>query len=338
MAGQKKDRALVDSSGSNQSQPPGRPSNPSWPVSLLRKIQGQLEKRRAKQKQEAPADRAAKSTARATWAIAALTLAAIAVGVSQYVIFNRQLDEMRRTREGGDESMAAQIRIMQDQAKAMQTQAEVSRQALLASDRPWLQVAGFNVERLQTDQQNVYTWTDLKLRNVGHSPALDIHIAPVLMPSLSVTEEAAEVVRICREAKTRSYSFYNSVVFPGEDRTYFPNETLFDLDIASIQRRKEAKVKDQRVQQRDMLGDGPAEAEAQRVMDLPLRDGLTLLGCVTYKSATGGDVHATSFGLDLLRSCPEGPIKMCAFEFSQPAILPHDELTERPLLGASYAD
>ncbi len=207
-----------------------------------------------------------------------------------------------------------------------------------ASDRPWLQVAGFDVERLQIDQQDIFIPTDLKLMNVGHSPALDIHIAHVLMPSLSTTEEASEIVRVCKQAKAISYGFYNSVVFPGEDRMYHPNETLFDLDIASIQRRKEARVRDQRVQQRDMMGEGPAEAEAQRVMNLPLRDALTLLGCVTYKSATGGDVHATSFGLDLSRSCPESPVGMCAFEFPQPAIVARDGLVERPLLGASYAD
>lgn len=217
-------------------------------------------------------------------------------------------------------------------------QADTARKALLASDRPWLQVADFKVGRFQIDDQYVFIGTDLKLKNVGHSPALDIHIVPVLMPSLSVTEEASETIRICKEAKASSFNFYNSVVFPGEDRTYIPNETLFDLDIASIQKRKEARVREHLTQQRSMMGDGPAEAEARRVMGLPLRDGLTLLGCVTYKSATGGDVHATSFGVDLFRACPDGLLGMCAFEFPQPAIIPHDALVERRLLGASYAD
>ena len=238
---------------------------------------------------------------------------------------------MSNYREGGDQSAGDQMRVMQ-------AQVEISRQALLASNRPWLQVAGFKVERIQIDERYIFIRTELKLKNVGHSPALDIHIVPVLMPSLSTTEEASEVVRICKETKARTYSFYNSVVFPGEDRTYLPNETLFDLDIAVVQKRKEARIKGERVYRREAMGQEPADAEAQREMGLPLRDGLTLLGCVTYKSATGGDVYATSFGLDLNRSCPESPTNMCAFEFSQPAVISHGLLSERGLLGASYAD
>lgn len=302
------------------------------------KINGYLAKRSAEHKKQNSQDRAARITALATVYIALFTLVTVGVSVLAYFVLAGQLNEMKVAREGSDKSSAEQMSVMQAQTKAMQAQVEISRQALLASDRPWLQVAGFKVKRLQIDERYVFIGADLKLRNVGHSPALDIHIIPVLMPSLSTTEEASKIIQICNEAKARTFNFYNSVVFPGEDRTYVSNETSSHLDIASIQRGKEVRVRDNLIQQRDIMGDGPAEAEAQRVMNLPLRDGLTLLGCVTYKFVIGGEVHATSFGLDFSRNCPESPVGMCAFEFSQPAIILHDGLTERPVLGASYAD
>jgi hypothetical protein len=49
---------------------------------------------RAERNKRPVMDRAAESTARATWIIALLTIATIAVGISQYVIFGRQLDVM----------------------------------------------------------------------------------------------------------------------------------------------------------------------------------------------------------------------------------------------------
>jgi hypothetical protein len=63
-------------------------------LGYLAKLRFALQRRRAEKAKLAPADRAALSTARATWAIAILTLVTIGVGVSQFVIFNRQLNVM----------------------------------------------------------------------------------------------------------------------------------------------------------------------------------------------------------------------------------------------------
>lgn len=54
-----------------------------------------FEKRRADKAKESPPDKAARSTANATWVIAFLTLVMISVTISQYVIFSRQLNVMQ---------------------------------------------------------------------------------------------------------------------------------------------------------------------------------------------------------------------------------------------------
>ena len=211
-------------------------------------------------------------TAIFTVIIAAATIWNVVVVRNSLGILQGQLDEMKAARESGD--------------------------------RPWLQSVGLKVKSFRSDGKYVAIWTNLSLKNVGHSPALKVHITTALMPSLSTSEEASEVIRLCRKAKANSYNFYSSIMFPGEDRTYIPNETLFSLDVFT---------------------------------GLPPFADLTLLGCVTYQSINGDEVHATSFGLDLSRRCIESAVGKCAFEFSGPVSLAASDMIESPVLEA-YAD
>jgi hypothetical protein len=71
------------------------PAKPSRLSRAIENIKGYFEKSRAEKQKKGPEDRAATSTARATWAIAFLTLATIGVGISQYVIFDHQLKVMQ---------------------------------------------------------------------------------------------------------------------------------------------------------------------------------------------------------------------------------------------------
>jgi hypothetical protein len=66
-----------------------RPSRLLWSVEYVKRY---LKKRRSEKNKQSAVDRAAASTARATWAIAVLTAVTIGVGISQYFIFNNQLD------------------------------------------------------------------------------------------------------------------------------------------------------------------------------------------------------------------------------------------------------
>jgi hypothetical protein len=68
---------------------------PSWRTRVIENFKCYLQERRSQKKKQTPTDRAAISTARATWAIAILALVTVGVGISQYVIFNRQLNVMK---------------------------------------------------------------------------------------------------------------------------------------------------------------------------------------------------------------------------------------------------
>ena len=165
---------MTDHDGCDQPQTPRDGKKPSRIARSVSAIQSYLKKRRSEKKQQTAADRAARSTARATWFIAFLTLATICVGVSQYLIFSRQLDEMRRTREDGDKSFADQLAVMQAQANAMQGQLD----QMAVDQRPWLSVSNLSVDGLRVFPvgAGVLASATYKVINLGHSPAVAVFI------------------------------------------------------------------------------------------------------------------------------------------------------------------
>lgn len=85
---------MTDRDGANDSATPRQPKKPTWISRSIGGIEGYRKKRRTEKYHESAADWASRSTARATWMIAALTATTIGVGVSQYIIFSRQLTAM----------------------------------------------------------------------------------------------------------------------------------------------------------------------------------------------------------------------------------------------------
>jgi len=129
-----------------------------------RRIKNWLQAKCAEKKKQNLTDRAAKSTARATWAIAALTLVTIGVGISQYVIFSRQLDEMRSTGGQTDRLIEANRNL----AAAAIRQADTAE----VSQRAWLAPTQFSFIDLN------YAADPLRVRmlyqNVGREPAKNV--------------------------------------------------------------------------------------------------------------------------------------------------------------------
>jgi len=85
---------LDNEQGAEQTQQISPPPKPSVLARAVEYAKGYLQQRSAEKKEYTPADRAALSTARATWIIAIWTFATFGVGISQYIIFSRQLTVM----------------------------------------------------------------------------------------------------------------------------------------------------------------------------------------------------------------------------------------------------
>jgi hypothetical protein len=86
---------LDNQEGAPEAQQPTQPSKPTRVSRAINEIKSYHERRRAEKSKYSPSDRAALSTARATWFIAVLTLVAAGAAISQYVIFDKQLSAMK---------------------------------------------------------------------------------------------------------------------------------------------------------------------------------------------------------------------------------------------------
>jgi hypothetical protein len=164
---------LADQESDGQADSPSAQNKPSWIARRVSGMKRYREQHRTERYHESAADRASRSTARATWMIAVLTVATIGVGFSQYIIFNRQLD-------------------------------------IMADDkRPWL---GVNISLSRPVTLSDWNGTrqiqvDLKfdIKNYGESPATNItiesplvlHPGNVRRAELDVPQEAA-----CRKARS----------------------------------------------------------------------------------------------------------------------------------------
>ena len=192
-------------------------------------------------------------------------------------------------------------------------QAEIARLSLIASDRAWLQVTTFQPEKFTINASEVSISSSIKIRNVGHSPALNVQVMVDLLAS-SRGGDLTEV-NLCDTFKKAPLNVFSNVIFPGE-------ETAFD----------DAKYKSIAIP--DVL-----VAQGKDINSAPEFFAFFLLaGCVIYQSPTTGPLqHGTSFGLIVSRKCPSSPVG-CAFEVLQEAELPPDELEWRAPFKSNAAD
>jgi hypothetical protein len=85
---------LTDQETSNIPDSPTAKPQPKWIARCIQRGKNYLRERGTKKQQETAQDRASRRTADATIWIAILTAVTVGVGISQYVIFGRQLDVM----------------------------------------------------------------------------------------------------------------------------------------------------------------------------------------------------------------------------------------------------
>jgi hypothetical protein len=124
------------------------------------KIKRRLDRRSTKEPNQSAADKAVKWTAWATVAIAILTLAIVFVGIAQFLIFRKQLNEMQAT-----------TRVIDGQLKEMQ-----------ADKRPWLDFDVKVVQPMTFDKRFAQLSIEIDVRNTGHSPAVEVMPLPKLLP------------------------------------------------------------------------------------------------------------------------------------------------------------
>jgi hypothetical protein len=168
--------------GASDTEQPPNPPEPSRFTRAVDYVKSYREHRRTAYQKETPADRATRRTAVATIWIAAFTFVTIGVGISQFVIFWKQLGEMQSSGSQADkmiestskvaegaaknaEAASATVGLLQNQLKIMQGQLNEAR----FENRPWV---GFETVKSDSIIESGKPFNILVfIKNFGRSPS-----------------------------------------------------------------------------------------------------------------------------------------------------------------------
>lgn len=233
--------------------------------------------------------------------IVGLTVVVAGAAISQFFIFQGQLQEMRATREGAEASTADQMAVMRDQAKAMQGQLD----QMQAAQRPWLLVDGMSVSGIEQFPvgSGITAFARYKLTNLGRSPATAIFIKTALILKSLDKFDAGSVRKLCLPQPTseddRILAEYSDTVLPGQTETIggIGDAASFSHSIKNIDAERDAANK--------AAQDAATKAGIPNAITNKPTKGWgtlfitpTLVGCVTYKTPGSDVTHETGFAFD----------------------------------------
>lgn len=140
----------------------------------MRYIKRKLHQRRTNRQQENSNDRAARSTSRATWCVAAFTIVIAGVGVLQWKVLSHeldvmrgQLDQMKSSGVQADKSIEAVNRMANETHIAN----DIATKALVAANRPWVGISRVESGPFKAGQE---LKINIVVKNSGRSPGLDV--------------------------------------------------------------------------------------------------------------------------------------------------------------------
>ncbi len=220
------------------------------------------------------------------------------VGVSQYVIFNGQLDEMRRTREAGD--------------------------------RPWVMLTEFKPASLSSDDEaGIMLWVNISAKNIGHSPAQNVSVSgKLLIHDLDPPSNEA-VVSVCHGPRSGSFIIPGQVLFP--DQTQDINGGIahaFWIEAERVWKARAARINSARDYNSSVKMPDRAQVWADELSKFPFHAALSLVGCINYRSSDNVTLYQTSFMFDISAQPGGGGLPLLGGE--RPIITPPSTTPEDP--------
>lgn len=179
-------------------------------------------------------------------------------------------------------------------ANAAKESADVARDTLIATNRPWVSVdIGIGSDLVYDTEGNARITINFLLKNVGKSPAANVQIIPkiavIFGDSKSIQKEIAAAVRM----KPPGLGNLGVTLFPGDTQLHAQSLPISRADIDAFNKKMAADYGEMSI--------GTAF--------LP-----TLVGCVDYKFTFTEGHHQTGFILDLRRRDPATPNAAFGFD------------------------
>lgn len=217
--------------------------------------------------------------------------AVIAVGgLLSSIIFGYQLREMKIASD-----------LTRDSIKISDSALRISRETFIAAQRPWVSIEMNLLGPLNFDTNGAEIEIGVKLKNHGHSPAMNARNFVIFDPSPA----AKKGPDFCRDQRGRDLSNFAQVIFP--------DDVIFDSHLA--------------------------RADNNELKSAASRNGIIfpyITACVDYISSLDNSRHQTELTANLVRT-PKSPSDSFAITLSGGNV-PEDSLHLEIIFGARRAD
>ena len=151
-----------------------------------------------------------------------------------------------------------------------QVQAEISRLALLNADRPWVRVEGLSSAELRVLDTYVFVITDIRVKNIGHSPAGHAFAEARLLVSDLGGGGQEEAESVCGEAIRQGYPSFDRLLFPDKETDL--RVTTGAVSLKSIVDARDAKARSDAEYTRRMFKEffGESRRLSPRLSQIPI--------------------------------------------------------------------
>jgi hypothetical protein len=224
--------------------------------------------------------------------------------------------------------------------KEARRQANAAEDALIAADRPWIEVVslsvhrvdmmGFGDEATSAAVKSIAVEATATIKNIGRSPAQRVFVLMEPVPHSRYDDLTPRVSALCRRA-VADRRFVDGVLFP--DATRATHHTLFGApaDLRRTAERIRATIREEaewRRQRGAEVSGGGSDADEARLMDAEL----AIAGCVTYVLPAGRAVGQTGFLYDVARNCGDAELVLpCSLDLNRPG-----DYERLSVTGATY--
>lgn len=188
-----------------------------------------------------------------------------------------------------------------EQAMQARRQADIARDTLVASNRPWVMLTDINPVSLSSDDgAGVHFWVKVSVKNVGHSPAQNVSISGRLLIGDFDPPPNEAMVTVCREPQSSSFIIPGRVLFPDQAQNiYGDTPSSFGIEADRVWAARAARIKSTYDMKMAFGNAERAQAWANELAKFPFYAPLNFVGCINYRSADNTTLYQTSFMFDV---------------------------------------
>jgi hypothetical protein len=215
------------------------------------------------------------------------------------------------------------------QWKAAHEANSISYSTMIATTRPWI-VGEFNVISLSKSEQGVNIGMEIKLKNIGHSPAQHVSVSPKIIPARF--EFGIKTQReVCADS-LKSWDRIKSI-----DNVIFPDSSQLTNNFGVVSMDEIIASQNFTIAKKMMNNHPPTEAE---LADNKKFSPFFVVGCISYDFDGSPDVHQTGFVLSLtdIPERPGGVVGSTLIDVSQNREIPVSNLYLVQNLFGSFAN